>query len=110
MKRAWYLLLASIPVLVLFVLGYLSAGCSGEEGNIEPGDVIVNSIEMRLAYIPAGEFEMGSGVDEKGRADDEERHRVKLTRCFRIGVTEVTQEQWEAVMAFNRSNFKGGDL
>ncbi len=110
MKRAGLFLSSGVLFFLLFVLGYLSAGCSGEEGNIKPGDVIVNSIGMKLAYIPAEEFEMGSPVDENGRVEDEERHRVKLTRGFRIGVMEVTQEQWEAVMAFNRSNFKGDDL
>ena len=85
-------------------------GCKAKKQNTEPGNVIVNSIGMKLAYIPAGKFDMGSPLDEKGRQEDEFQHRVKLTQPFRIGVTEVTQAQWEAVMSYNRSNFKGGDL
>jgi len=62
-------------------------------------DVIVNSIGMRLKYIPPGEFMMGSSEDEKGRGEDEgPRHIVKLTSGFYMGVTEVTQEQWFQVM------------
>jgi len=101
-----------VSVLVFWVIGaaYFVAGCKAEKANTEPGNVIINSIGMKLAYIPAGVFEMGSPPDERGRQDDELQHSVKLTRAFRIGVTEVTQAQWEAVMGNNRSNFKGGDL
>ena len=97
-----------MAVLVLAVVGTsnLVTGCRAEKPNTEAGDVIVNSIGMKLAYVPVGEFAMGSPVDEKGRQVDELQHRVKLTRAFRIGVTEVTQAQWEAIMGFNRSNFK----
>jgi formylglycine-generating enzyme required for sulfatase activity len=79
-------------------------------GEPEAGSVIVNSIGMKLAYIPAGSFEMGSPPDEKGRQADEYQHGVKLTRPFRIGVTEVTQAQWRAVMGSVRSHFKGDNL
>ena len=102
--------LRAVLLVAGVVLSGLVAGCGSEEANTEPGNVVVNSVGMKLAYIPAGEFEMGSPIDEKGRAGDELRHRVKLTRGFRIGVTEVTQGQWEAVMGYNRSNFKGENL
>ncbi len=84
-----------IVVLVLAGLGtsHFVTGCKAERPNTKGGNVVVNSIGMKLAYIPAGVFEMGSGPGEKGRQDDEFRHRVKLTRPFRIGVTEVTQAQ-----------------
>ncbi|MCY3021711.1 MAG: SUMF1/EgtB/PvdO family nonheme iron enzyme [Planctomycetota bacterium] len=65
---------------------------------------------MRLAYIPAGEADMGSPGDEKGREDDEALHRVKLAKPFRIGVTEVTQAQWKAVMGQRRGEFEGDNL
>jgi formylglycine-generating enzyme required for sulfatase activity len=101
-----------LSVLVLGVIStaYLIVGCGAEKANTKPGNVIINSIGMKLAYIPAGVFKMGSPPDEKGRQDDELQHVVKLTHAFRIGVTEVTQAQWEAVMGYNRSNFKGADL
>ena len=57
-----------------------------------------NSIGMKLALIPPGEFLMGSPADEEYRSDDEDRHRVRITKPFYLGVTEVTQGQWEAVM------------
>ena len=103
-------LLRWVSVLLVFGAGLLISGCKGEKVNTEVGNVIVNSIGMKLAYIPAGVFEMGSPLEESGRQEDEFRHVVKLSRAFRIGVTEVTQSQWEVVMGHNRSNFKEADL
>jgi formylglycine-generating enzyme required for sulfatase activity len=58
--------------------------------------------EMRFAYIPEGEFYMGS---ENGDADEQNIRRVKISRGFAMGIHEVTQEQWQAVMGKNPSNF-----
>ena len=72
------------------------------------GQTVVNSVKMKLAYIPAGTFLMGSPPEEKGRQEEERQHRVTLTRAFRLGVAEVTQAQWKAVMGTPRGHFKGG--
>jgi formylglycine-generating enzyme required for sulfatase activity len=66
-----------------------------------------NSIGMKLRLIPAGEFMMGSPETESGRFDDETQHRVSITKPFYLGVTEVTQEQYQKVMGKNPSEFKG---
>jgi formylglycine-generating enzyme required for sulfatase activity len=58
--------------------------------------------EMKFAYIPAGEFYMGS---ETGDEDESKIRRVKITRGFWMGIYEVTQAQWEAVMKKRPSNF-----
>ncbi len=63
-----------------------------------PGSTITNSLGAKLAYIPAAEFLMGSPASEKGRDDYETQHRVKLTKPFYLGVHEVTQGEWKAVM------------
>ena len=63
------------------------------------GDPIENSIGMVLVPIPAGEFLMGSPETEPGRQDNSElQHQVTLTKPFLLGVHEVTQGQWQAVM------------
>jgi len=59
---------------------------------------ITNSIGMRLVLIPPGEFLMGSPESEDDRSDDEYQHRVRITKPFHLGSTEVTQGQWQAVM------------
>lgn len=72
-------------------------------------ETVKNSIGMELKLIPAGEFRMGSGKSaaELARIFDSKaeyftggfpQHRVRLTKAFRMGTTEVTQGQWEEVM------------
>jgi len=55
-----------------------------------------------------GCFQMGSPADEEGRYGDEQQHRV-CVGDFKIGKTEVTQQQWREVMGNNPSHFKGCD-
>jgi formylglycine-generating enzyme len=64
-----------------------------------PGETITNAIAMKLTLIPAGEFLMGSPADDSDAQDDEKpQRRVQITTPFYLGVTEVTQGQWQAVM------------
>lgn len=64
----------------------------------EVGDSYDNSLGMKLVYIPAGSFKMGSPSDERGRTYGETLHKVTLTQPFLIGATEITQVQWEEIM------------
>ncbi len=62
-------------------------------------NVITNSLGMKLVLIPAGEFLMGSPESEAGRDSDEgPQHRVRISKPFYLGETEVTQEQFRSVM------------
>jgi sulfatase modifying factor 1 len=71
--------------------------------------VVTNSLGMKLALIPAGEFVMGSpeGPDELARTfrvyerrrleqldDEHPAHRVRITRPFHLGIHEVTVGQF----------------
>jgi formylglycine-generating enzyme required for sulfatase activity len=64
---------------------------------------------MKFAWSPPGTFLMGSPPDEEDREDDEQQHRVTLTRGFWLGVTPVTQAQWQAVLGSNPSHYQGDD-
>ncbi|MDA1016077.1 MAG: SUMF1/EgtB/PvdO family nonheme iron enzyme [Planctomycetota bacterium] len=64
-----------------------------------------NSIGMKFALIPGGEFMMGSPESEEKRYTSEHQHRVRITRAFHLGVFEVTQAQYERVMGKNPSSF-----
>jgi formylglycine-generating enzyme required for sulfatase activity len=66
-----------------------------------------NKLGMEFKLIPAGTFTMGSPTTELGRDEDEIQHSVTLTKSFYIQTTEVTQEQWYAVMGDNPSWFSG---
>jgi formylglycine-generating enzyme required for sulfatase activity len=77
---------------------------SEDQMKIDLGD----GVTMKLVRLPAGEFVMGSPASEEWRDDDEgPQHRVRITRPFYMGATEVTQAQYEAVMGTNPSHFKG---
>jgi len=65
-------------------------------------------ITMKLVLIRPGKFVMGSPDSEQGRKGNEgPQHEVTISKPFYIGVTEVTQAQYEAVMGTNPSRFKG---
>ena len=90
-----------------FTIGLLAAsvGCSGKVVQPKAGDVIENSIRLKLAYIEPGEFEMGSPESEKGRSGNEVMHQVKITKGFYLGVYEVTQSQFKKVLGQNPAWF-----
>jgi sulfatase modifying factor 1 len=65
--------------------------------------------EMNFTWIAPGSFLMGSPPSEEERSEDESQHRVTLTQGYWLGVTPVTQSQWQAVMGNHPSRFPGGD-
>ena len=66
--------------------------------------VTTNSIGMKLALIPPGEFIMGSDEFDE---NEKPAHKVTLTRPFQLGMYEVTQEQYTKVVGINPSKYKG---
>ena len=66
------------------------------------GTSITNSLGMRLAWIPAGEFTMGKTWGHFCAPP----HRVKISGGFYMGIHEVTQGQYEAIMENNPSRLQ----
>jgi len=64
-------------------------------------------VRIELVLIRPGSFMMGS---DSGNGDEKPVHKVTLTQPFHLGKFKVTQEQWQAVMGSNPSNFKGPKL
>jgi sulfatase modifying factor 1 len=60
---------------------------------------ITNTIGMKLKGIPAGTFTMGSPESEADREVNETQHKVTISKAFYMQTTEVTQGQWQALMA-----------
>jgi len=73
------------------------------------GDVITNSIGMKLTYIAPGKFQMGSPKGELDREPfakgSEFHHEVELTKGYYLGVYAVTQEEYETVTGKTPSYF-----
>jgi formylglycine-generating enzyme required for sulfatase activity len=57
-----------------------------------------NSLKIKLIWCPPGRFKMGSPKDQRGREPDENEVDVTLTTGFWLGMTELTQAQWQVVM------------
>jgi len=101
-----FLLLLPVAASGLLVLPQASVSGADLEGR--PKKLITNSIGIKLVLVPAGEFLMGSPDSDRNAYEDERpQHPVKITRPFYLGVTEVTQEQYERVMDENPSKFEG---
>jgi sulfatase modifying factor 1 len=103
------------PVLVCLVALLLAALPAASQKEKDSEKVITNSIDMKLALIPAGKFQMGSPATEDEREDKELRHEVTITKPFYVGVYEVTQAQYAKVVGNprnplnNGSRFRGPD-
>lgn len=57
-----------------------------------------NSLGMEFVLIPAGTFRMGSPPGEPHRGYSELKHQVTVSRPFYMQSTEITLQQWRAVM------------
>ncbi len=71
---------------------------------------ISSEVNMVVVFVPAGEFEMGSPMEELKRDNDEGQHHIKLTKPFYMGKFEVTQLQYREIMSENPSKFGGDNL
>ena len=59
---------------------------------------VVNELGMTFVLIPAGMFIMGSPLEEASRGVSEAQHQVTISQPFYMQTTEVTVDQWRAVM------------
>lgn len=72
-------------------------------------DDACRTTEIWMRLIPPGTFMMGSPTNELGRTDNEDLHKVTITKPFYLGVFEVTQKQWELVKG-NRPDASTNDV
>jgi len=105
---------ATSAVVVLATLAiYLCPGCTGSSARTEGGAAplpreltldLGKGVTLKLVLIPAGKFMMGDVPEPNSLRH---QHEVTISKPFYMGVTEVTQAQYEAVMGTNPSYFKG---
>jgi formylglycine-generating enzyme required for sulfatase activity len=68
----------------------------------------VNGVTFSMVKVDGGTFRMGATEEQGSDADsDEEPVRKVILSSYYIGVTEVTQALWQAVMGNNPSYYKG---
>ena len=64
---------------------------------------------LKMVWVPAGEFEMGTRLSQKGRGFDEFPHAVEITQGFWLGKFEVTLGEWNSVMGISNAGIKPDD-
>lgn len=86
-----------------------------------------NQVGIKFALIPPGEFQMGTtqgdterfqkelkrvmgGADQGWFADELPQHTVRIRNPFYMGIYEITQSQWDAVLGYNPGQLKRSDL
>ncbi len=68
-------------------------------------DFVKAKYAFDMVTVAGSSFEMGSN---NGNSDEKWVHTVRVS-TFKMGRTEVTQAQWQAVMEYNPSYFRGAD-
>jgi formylglycine-generating enzyme required for sulfatase activity len=99
--RAWVAAGAAVVAAGLLVAWFVWRPDPPKPPKPEP---FTNSVGMAFVPVPDGEFLMGAHAQDKDRLPVEQpQHRVRITRPFFLGVREVTQQQYRAVMQANPS-------
>lgn len=100
------------PALVLGLVLPLQAGPPLPPPAPHAGDAWQDPVSgLTFGWVPPGSFLMGSPEEDTGaRANERPQHQVTFARGFWLGLTEVTQAQWRAVMGYNGSSFVGERL
>lgn len=84
--------------------------CQGKEASCEIAvlkTVTVNGVSFSMMPVRGGTFIMGAPMTQTGsNVNEKPQHPVTLSD-YMIGVTEVTQELWHAVMGHTPGHFKG---
>lgn len=116
MKKWLSLLLAGVLTFSLAACGTSEQPLSSEPPDQPPQSESVSSSQPQpveapegFVLITGGSFQMGSPDEEAWRSADETQHEVTVSD-FYISPYEVTQQEYEAVMGENPSNFIGENL
>jgi formylglycine-generating enzyme required for sulfatase activity len=98
-------LLLAIPLAAIPILGW-------PQDKPRSKEYFTNSLEMKLALIPAGKFMMGWPESEKSRSPNEKQHEVHIKEPFYLGIHEVRIRDYRAFVeddGFKTEAEKAGD-
>ncbi|MBL8618141.1 MAG: SUMF1/EgtB/PvdO family nonheme iron enzyme [Deltaproteobacteria bacterium] len=84
-----------------------AGGIGGEDCDGRPGLEAAEGLPLVTALLEAGAYELGSPAGEAGRRPDELPRAVSLSRSIEVGLTELSQAQWAALMDDAPSNQPG---
>ena len=93
-------------ILLAFILAFVACGGGGYSGPKPDGG---SEPFIAMVSIRGGTFMMGSPTSEPDRDSDETQHRAEVS-AFKMSRYQITQAQFERLMGFNPSYFKGANL
>ncbi len=98
---------AAVRVLLCMAAVSLAAfGCvAPDPAPALPGTWVEAGTGMVFVRLEPGTFTMGTPENEAGREPQEQQHLVRLPDPFWLGIFEVTQHEWQAVMGTSPSHF-----
>ncbi len=96
--------LAAAGALLIAAITLYCLAIPAQEQGTRLAPRLTNSVGMEFVLIPAGTFTMGA-IDSY--PDEQPIRTVHISQPFYLGKYEVTQAQWEAVMGYNPSAWRG---
>ena len=93
------------PIRIYDERACVSSSASDSAGKLARID-LGEGLSFEMVRIEPGEFTIGSPANQKGRGEDENQHRIKISKPFYMGKVEVTQALWERVMTTDIPDFK----
>ena len=117
-REGWFIPLGTLKLCMLLLVCLMGTSLvrAGEEESWEDSERLAVTLDlgegvtMQLNRIPAGTFVMGSPPTEQGRGNDERQFSVTISKPFYMGIHQVTQLQYLAVMGTNPSQNPGMNL
>jgi len=103
----WPSRLLGVALIVGGLLGPLwwlyqrSVAAVPRERWVETAPLATTNLRPKMLQLPTGDFMMGSKA-----YNEQPVHQVEILRAFAMSETEVTQEQYQAVMGDNPSKFR----
>lgn len=114
-----------LAILFVTVLFLLIVNCSSESNNpvdnredpsttdpiiTDTAGIMTNEYGMELKLILSGTFTMGSNATYADFEGERPAHSVTITSNYYMGVTEVTQSQYQTLIGSNPSSNVGDNL
>ena len=84
-----------------------ATGAAPVRSNVARVNIIPPTFPVEMVYVSGGSFELGRNLGTGGGWDETPISTVNISG-FYMGKYQVTQEQYQAVMGTNPSNFNGG--
>jgi formylglycine-generating enzyme required for sulfatase activity len=104
----------ALALFIVFTTGQPKPAEPATKADVTPESLTnftetVNGVSFKMVAIKGGTFTMGSPTSEPERTGNETQQSGTLS-SFYMGVTEVTQALWQAVMGNNPSCFQADNL